>query len=80
MTGLECGGGVLAFALLATGDQEAGREDGSGTWEGLELEDGDDIRTMQELLEHKDVSTTMIYMHVHDTQKGIYFKTYRLSH
>jgi len=28
------------------------------------LEDGYDIRTVQELLEHKDVSTTMSYTHV----------------
>ena len=28
------------------------------------LQDGYDIRTVQELLGHKDVSTTMIYIHV----------------
>jgi site-specific recombinase XerD len=28
------------------------------------LEDGYDIRTVQELLDHKDVQTTMIYTHV----------------
>jgi integrase len=28
------------------------------------LEDGYDIRTIQESLEHKDVKTTMIYTHV----------------
>jgi hypothetical protein len=33
---LERGGGGLTCALLATGDQEAGSADGSGTWEGWE--------------------------------------------
>jgi site-specific recombinase XerD len=36
----------------------------SSRWVAKLLEGGYDIRTMQELLGHSDVSTTMIYTHV----------------
>jgi site-specific recombinase XerD len=34
------------------------------------LEDGHDIRTVQELLGHRDVSSTMIYTHVLNRRPG----------
>ncbi len=45
-------------ALLALGLQKVDRRRSSS------MEDGYDIRSVQELLGHHDVGTTMIYLHV----------------
>jgi site-specific recombinase XerD len=43
------------------------------------LEDGDHIRTIQELLGHRDVKTTVIYTHVPNRGgKGVYSPIDRL--
>jgi site-specific recombinase XerD len=43
------------------------------------LEDGSDIRTLQELLGHRDVKTTMMYTHVLNRGgKGVYSPMDRL--
>jgi site-specific recombinase XerD len=46
------------------GGSSTGRAGRSGSWRACLLESGYDIRTVQELLGHADVSTTMIYTHV----------------